>query len=143
VSCSGDQSNISLAATSRLLIGFSGSRLTVEATRCRPLAISRIEEPEAIPREMSSRSPGVSVRSERRRTDGKNPPGRDTKGRIDECSLPNALPSHATTVPTSHGTPIALLGRRKSKPFLSGHRHDLGMQSYAGWCCIHGFSPQR
>jgi hypothetical protein len=42
------------------------SRLTVEAARCNPFAISRIDEPEAIPREMSSRSASVSVLGERR-----------------------------------------------------------------------------
>jgi IS30 family transposase len=40
-------------------------RLTVDTARRRPLAISRIEQPQAIPREISSRSARVSVRSER------------------------------------------------------------------------------
>src|SRR5208282_5283488 len=95
--CSGDQSRISLLATSfrnftwtarRQRLGrradsqawwsaswarYSGrppwratSRLTVDAARSRPLAISRIDEPEASPREMSSRSTAVSTGSERR-----------------------------------------------------------------------------
>src|ERR1700733_2052918 len=41
------------------------SRLTVEAARCKFLAISRIDDPEAMPREISSRSASVRVRSER------------------------------------------------------------------------------
>jgi hypothetical protein len=50
------------------------SRLTVEAARSRRLAISRIDEPEAIPREMSSRSASVSASRERRRAAGGMPP---------------------------------------------------------------------
>src|ERR1700678_3764280 len=46
------------------------SRLTVDAARSSPLAISRIDQPEAMPREMPSRSASVSVRSERWRTAG-------------------------------------------------------------------------
>jgi hypothetical protein len=38
-----------------------------------PLAISRIEEPQAIPREMFSRSASVSVSRERRRAAGAIP----------------------------------------------------------------------
>src|SRR5664279_5036175 len=46
------------------------SRLTVDTARCNPLAISRIDEPKAIPREIFSRSASVSVSGERRRTAG-------------------------------------------------------------------------
>jgi len=45
-------------------------RLTVEAARPRHRAISRIDEPEAIPREMSSRSARASASRERRRAIG-------------------------------------------------------------------------
>ena len=38
----------------------------VDTARCNPLAISRIEEPQAIPREMFSRSANVSVDSGKR-----------------------------------------------------------------------------
>jgi hypothetical protein len=48
--------------------------LDTEAARRNPLAISRIDEPQAIPREMCSRSASVSVSSERRQTDGTIPP---------------------------------------------------------------------
>jgi hypothetical protein len=44
-----------------------------------PLAISRIDEPGGIPREMSSRSASVSVRSQRRRAAGTIPPRCDNK----------------------------------------------------------------
>jgi hypothetical protein len=41
---------------------------SVNTARCNPLAISRIEEPQAIPRKMFPRSASVSVDSERRAT---------------------------------------------------------------------------
>jgi hypothetical protein len=73
-----------------LMVGFTGSvqgtaavayhlRLTVDGARSSPLAISRIDEPEAIPRDMPSRSASVSVRSERRRTAGTIPPRCDKR----------------------------------------------------------------
>src|ERR1700733_590791 len=68
------------------------SRLTVEAARCKLLAISRIDEPEAMPRETSSRSASVRVRSERRRTAGTIPPCCDNKKWIEPWSLPKTRP---------------------------------------------------
>jgi hypothetical protein len=44
------------------------------AGRCKHLAISRIDESEASPREISSRSRSVSARSARRRIAGTIPP---------------------------------------------------------------------
>src|SRR6266436_6716965 len=64
------------------------SRLTVEAARSRPLAISRIDEPEAIPRETSSRSARVRASWERRRAAGGIPPRGNNKQRIQLCGLP-------------------------------------------------------
>jgi hypothetical protein len=72
----------SLGSQSQLpcpLIGFTGSirwtptwratsRLTVDAVRPGPPAISRIDQPDAIPREILSRSSNVSDRCERRGT---------------------------------------------------------------------------
>jgi hypothetical protein len=52
---------------------WSGS-ITVEVARTNRLAISRIDEPEASPRESSSRSRSVSARSVRRRSAGTIPP---------------------------------------------------------------------
>jgi hypothetical protein len=57
----------------------STDRPTVDTGRCNPLAIPRIDEPDAIPREMSSRSSGVSVCNERRRTGGAILPRFDNK----------------------------------------------------------------
>ena len=50
------------------------SLLTVEAARLRLVAISRIDQPDAIPREISSRSVSVSACGERRRIAGTIPP---------------------------------------------------------------------
>src|SRR5271154_6616900 len=50
------------------------SLLTVDAARLRLVAISRIDEPDAIPREMSPRSVRVSACGERRPTAGTIPP---------------------------------------------------------------------
>ncbi len=68
------------------------SRLTVDAARCNSLAISRIYEPEAIPREMSSRSASVSVPSERRRAVGTIPPRCVNRNRIEPWPFPKAWP---------------------------------------------------
>jgi hypothetical protein len=51
----------------------------VEPARCKLLAISRIDKPEAMPREISSRSASVWVLAERRRTAGAIPPCCDNK----------------------------------------------------------------
>src|SRR3981189_449974 len=64
------------------------SRLTVDAARSRPLAIVRIDEPEAIPREMSSRSARVSARRERRRAAGAIPPRGNNTQRMQLWGLP-------------------------------------------------------
>src|SRR6266852_5223780 len=87
------------------------SRLTVDATRSRRLAISRIDEPQASPREISSRSRSVSARSERRRTAGTNPPYRDTRQRMEECSLPKARPLSCNDCPA--------VQRRHMSPFCA------------------------
>ena len=67
------------------------SRLTVDAARSRRLAISRIDKPEAIPREIFSRSASVSATRERRRSTGGMPPRGSNTARIELCGLP-ALP---------------------------------------------------
>jgi hypothetical protein len=72
--------------------GFNRGCLTVDAARCNPSAISRIDEPEAIPREMSSRSASVSVRSDRRRVVGTTPPRCVNRNRIEPWPLPKARP---------------------------------------------------
>ena len=84
-------------------LGRATSRLTVDAARCKPRAISRIEEPEAIPREMSSRSASVSVRTERRRTAGTIPPAATTGTESSHGSCQWHDQSHATTLQPSNG----------------------------------------
>src|ERR1700722_8629861 len=68
------------------------SRLTVEAARFIPLAISRIDESEAIPREISSRSARVRARGDRQRAAGQIPPRGNNIDRMQLCSLPKARP---------------------------------------------------
>src|SRR5215475_5490990 len=75
------------------------SRLTVEAARSRRLAISRIDEPEAIPREISSRSASVSASRERRRATGGMPPRGSNTARIELCGLPYARPISCSVCP--------------------------------------------
>jgi len=55
---------------------------------------------------------------------------------MDECSLPKApaLMQRLSRLPT---TPhVALLHRRKPKPFPLDHKHHLWKQLYSRWCCI-------
>jgi len=78
------------------------SRLTVEAARSRRLAISRIDEPEAIPREMSSRSASVSASRERRRAAGGMPPGGNHTERMQLCGLSKARPISCGDCPAFH-----------------------------------------
>src|SRR5580658_5377632 len=75
------------------------SRHTEEAARCRPRAISRIEEPEAIPREISSRSATVSAHRERRRSAGAIPPRGNNTARMQLCGLSKARPISCSDCP--------------------------------------------
>jgi len=94
------------------------SRPTVEAARSRCLAISRIDEPEAIPREMSSRSPGVRATRERRRALGGIPSTRQQQTANGAMWLVKGAPDLMQRLPGLPSTPdFVLLDRRKSKPF--------------------------
>src|SRR5690242_18888655 len=75
------------------------SRLTVEVARLRSLAISPIYEPEAIPREISSRSARVRARRDRRRAAGLIPPRGNNTERMQLCSLPKARPISCSDCP--------------------------------------------
>jgi hypothetical protein len=81
---------------------------TVEAARSRCLAISRIDEPDAIPREMSSRSGRVRARRERRRTAGGIPPRGNNKQRMEVCGLSKARPISCSVSPAFHRLQISL-----------------------------------
>src|SRR4029077_14620382 len=72
---------------------------TVEAARSRRRAISRIDEPEAIPREMSSRSASVSANRERRRAAGGMPPRGNNTARIQLCGLSKRRPISCSDCP--------------------------------------------
>src|SRR5271154_3609222 len=75
------------------------SRLTVEAARFIRLAISRIDESETIPREISSRSARVRARGDRRRAAGRIPPRGNKTDRMQLCSLPKARPISCSDCP--------------------------------------------
>src|SRR3984957_6949934 len=75
------------------------SRLTVEAARFIRLAISRIDESEAIPREISSRSARGRARGDRRRAAGRIPPRGNKTDRMQPCSLPKARPISCSDCP--------------------------------------------
>src|SRR6266849_1259004 len=90
------------------------SRLTVEAARSKRLAISRIDEPEAIPREMSSRSARVRARRERQRAAGGIPPRGNNKQRMEVCGLPKARPISCNDCPDFQRLQISDLWVRES-----------------------------
>jgi hypothetical protein len=103
-----------------LMIGFTGSivwtppvssdlRLTVEAARCKLLAISRIDRPYAMPREISSRSASVRVLAERRRTAGAIPPCCDNKKCIEPWFLSRARPISCSDSPALQRRQISVL----------------------------------
>src|ERR1700687_409343 len=66
------------------------------------LAISRIDQPEAIPREMSSRSARARARRDLRRAAGANPPRGNKKWRMDVCGLSNTRPISCSDCPDFH-----------------------------------------
>src|SRR5208282_503841 len=120
------------------------SRLTVDAARSRPLAISRIDEPQAIPREMSSRSASVSVRSDRRRAAGTIPPCCSTRKRMDECPLPNARPISCNDCPAFQRDHISVLCVAESRDrFTWVIDTTFGEKIYIRWCCIDRLRPPR
>ena len=92
------------------------SRLTVDAARSRPLAISRIDEPEAIPREMSSRSASVSASSDRRRAAGTIHRVATSESEWTNAPYRMRVRSHATSVPPSNGTICRSSAPQKAPP---------------------------
>ena len=102
------------------------SRLTVDTGRSNPLAISRIDEPEAIPLEMSSRSASVSV-SQRAPASSRNytaalrqqEPNRTmalTEGAANLMQRLARLPAAPHVDPLLRGEPV---------PFSLCHKHHL------------------
>jgi|HubBroStandDraft_6_1064221.scaffolds.fasta_scaffold314830_1 hypothetical protein len=74
----------------------------------------RIGRPEAIPREMSSRSAGVSGSRERRRAAGGMPPRGSNTEPIQLCGVSNARPISCSDCPAFH--------RLQTSPFSSSER---------------------
>ena len=102
------------------------SRLTVEAARFIRLAISRIDESEAIPREISSRSARVRARGGRRRAAGRIPPRGSKTDRMQLCSLPKAPQFHAATVLLSSDSRPPPCRSQKAQTFsLASCQHHL------------------
>ena len=93
--------------------GLAPWRPTAEAARSRCLAISRIDEPDAIPREMSSRSNRVRAKRERR-TAGGIPPRGNNKLRIELCGLSNARPISCSVSPAFHLLQMSLFSIAES-----------------------------
>ena len=113
------------------------SRLTVETARSRCLAISRNVEPEAIPREMSSRSERVSASRERRRATGGIPPRGNNKQRMELCGLSKARPISAATVPPSSDSRChASRSQKVQTVSLASYNTTLREQTCIRWCCI-------
>ena len=102
------------------------SRLIVEAARSSRRAISRSGEPEAIPRDIFSRSPRVSARRQRRRAAGGILPRGNNKHRRELCGLSKGAPNLMQRLSRFPSAPdVALLHRRKPKPFPDLIQHQL------------------
>src|SRR5271169_6358069 len=113
------------------------SRLTVDAARSKPFAISRIDEPEAIPREMSSRSTAVSTSSERRRAGGTIPPCCDKKPWMELCGLPKARPIVCNDSPAFQRRHTSVRCATESSTYLPCVIHTTFEQKFhIRWCCV-------
>src|SRR5579864_8908328 len=101
------------------------------------LAISRMDQPEAIPREMSSRSARVSARRDRRRAMGAIPPRGNNKERMQLCSLPKARPISCSDCPAFHRLQTSHFSVAESPNRLPGlMSHHLRRADLHQWCCI-------
>ena len=115
------------------------SRLTVETARFIRLAVSRIDEPEAIPREISSRSARVRARRDRRRAAGRIPPRGNNTDRMQLCSLPKARPISCGDCPAfqrSQTSPFSIAESPNRFPGLMPTPPFAKKQIYIRWCCI-------
>jgi len=118
------------------------SRPTVEDARSRCLAISRIDEPDAIPPEMSSRSDRVRATRERRRTAGGIPPRGNNKQRMEVCRLSKARPISCSVSPAFHRLQISLFSIADSPNRLPGFINTTFRElTYIRWCCIDPLRP--
>jgi hypothetical protein len=96
---------------------------------------SHDDEPEAIPREMSSRSASVSARRERRRAMGRIPPRQQHRANAAIWLIKSApnLMQRLSRFPAAPD--VTLLDRRKPKPFPSPHVNTTSQeQTYIRWC---------
>src|SRR5580700_2991319 len=112
------------------------SRFTVELARLRCWAMTRMEQPLAIPREMSSRSANVSARPERRRTGGAIPPCRANRKWMTCLSLPSARPIAFNDCPAFQRLHISARWPEDSFHRLCIMNNTLQNKIYIRWCCI-------
>ena len=120
------------------------SRLTVEPARLRCWAMTRTEQPLAIPREMSSRSAKVSARPERRRTGGAIPPWRANRKWITCLSLPSARPIAFNDCPVFQRLHISARWAEDSFHRLAcAINTTFRAKIYSRWCCIDRLSWHR
>src|ERR1700734_412311 len=114
------------------------SRLTVEAARFIRLAISRMDESEAIPREISSRSARVRARGDRRRAAGPIPPRGYNTDRMQLCSLPKARPISCSDCPTFQRFQTSPFSIAESPNLFPGLMPTPPFQNerFIRWCCI-------
>src|SRR5580704_7893894 len=124
------------------------SRLTVDTARCKHLAMARSDWPEAIPREMSSRSAKVSTRGERRRAGGAIPPWRANRKWMTCLSLPSTRPIAFNDCPAFQRSHISARWAEDSFHRLCIANTTFREKLYIRWCCIdrlnrHDFSGIR
>src|SRR5579864_1667963 len=104
--------------------------------------MTRIEQPLAIPREMSSRSANVSARRERRRVAGAIPPWRANRKWMTCLSLPSTRPIAFNDCPAFQRFHISARWAKDSFHRLCIMNTTLRKTVYIRWCCIDRLSRQ-
>ena len=100
-------------------------QMVSEVARCRPLAISRIDDPEAVPPEMPSRFVRVSANSNRRRGAGTIFDAATAKPN-QYMALARGAPKLMQRLPRLQTAPhVGPLDRGKPHPSWMGHKHHL------------------
>src|SRR5579872_130803 len=98
--------------------------------------MTRIEQPLAIPREISSRSAKVSARGERRRTGGAIPPWRANRKWMTCLSLPSTRPIAFNDCPAFQRFHISARWAEDSFHRLCIANTTFQEKIYTRWCCI-------
>ena len=106
----------------------------MEAARCRPPAISRIDKPEASPREVFSRSSNVSASRERRWAGYRRAAATPHESCYGTCR--KRVRSHAASLRPSSDSKSHTYRSKKVLTYLTSYQHHLSEQTYIRWCCI-------